>query len=405
MKNKAITLFALFLAVGPASALAGDPATDLYGDCGSIRRVSIYGDDNREEYCSQNILLRDLADSTAGLFSDGSRVILTNRPYSFATGTHGAGRSLAPGQRFADQPEAAYCTGFLVGENLLVTAGHCVKDLVPGSTDYPKDHAADCQENTYSGHFCGNIRVVFGFRKELGGVIPKSVPAANVYQCVEVLSHSLDGGPDYALLRLDRAVSVANPLAINRSNAGLSKNTPLFVIGHPSGIPLKIAGDATVISSGTDVYTNRESGANRKWMDNGYAFLTDLDAFHGNSGSPVFNLNTLLVEGILVKGDNDYEPHPEYPGRKRVTNYPQGTGGGDHGKGVGEVCTKISVPAAKIPATGREANMLEMNRKSRNRFYPVMLELLLRRAGQQPQVTPIPNYKVPKKPKPEVQWI
>ncbi len=122
----------------------------------------------------------------------------------------------------------------------------------------------------------------------------------------------------------------------------------------------------------------------------------------------MFNLNTLLVEGILVSGDNDYEPHPEYPGQAQVTNYPQATSA-DLGKGVGEVCTKISVPAAKIPVTDREAAMLEMNRKAKNRLYPVMLERLYRRAGEQlrlqPQAIPIPDYIVPAKPKPDVQWI
>ncbi len=255
MKNQIFALLSLVIAAGAGPAQAGDPVTDLRGNCGDFTRVSTYGDDNREEYCSRNILLRDLADSTAGLFTDGSSVTLNNKDYVFDTETLGASQALAPDQRFADQPVAAFCTGFLVGEDLLVTAGHCVKDQHPG-TAAPKDHPGACLENLQSGVVCGNIRVVFGFRKDLGGVIPGSVPAGNVYKCIGVVAHSRKSGPDYALVRLDRKVSGPRPLAINRNNSGLSQKTPLLVIGHPTGIPLKIAGDATVISSGTDVYVN-----------------------------------------------------------------------------------------------------------------------------------------------------
>ena len=408
MNKKIFVLLNLILALaaGSASAQGGDPVTDLRGNCGNFRNVSTYGDDNREEYCSSNLILRDLADSVAGFFTDQSSVTLTGKPYVFGATTLGQAASVAPDQRFVNQPAAAFCTGFLVGADLMVTAGHCVKDQQPAGAAVPKDHAAACQQNTQQGDFCENIRVVFGFRKDLGGVIPRSAPARNVYKCAKVISHSLASGPDYTLIRLDRKVADRLPLAINRGNKGLSGKTPLFVIGHPSGLPLKIAGDASVISVDTDVYVNDNYGISRKWSDKGYAFLTNLDTFHGNSGSPVFNLNTLLVEGILVSGDNDYEDHPDYEGQSQVTNYPQQPVS-DMGKGVGEVCTKISVPAAKIPANRREKDMLDMNAKAKGKLYPAMLKYLIKRVEQaQPSgIIPIPNYIVPAKPEPSVQWI
>jgi hypothetical protein len=410
MKNRILAVFVISFGAGPAIAAAqgSDPGADLRGDCGNIRRVATYGEDNRAEYCSQNILIRDLADSTAGLFFDGSSATLKGLPYTFGTTTLGTSQRLAPDQRFAEQPADAFCTGFLVGEDLLVTAGHCVKDHRSSEASAPKDHDGACQENLRQGKSCEYIKVVFGFRKELGGWIPRSVPADNVYKCAKVVAHSLGSGPDYAVIRLDRKVAGRRPLAINRNNAGLSAETPLFVIGHPSGIPLKIAGDAKVVSISTDVYVNVR-GTRSKWTDKGYSFLTNLDTFHGNSGSPVFSLNTMLVEGILVSGDEDYEAHPDNPLQNRVTNFPQNAGAADYGKGTGEVCTKISVPAGKIPATSREATMLEMNGKANNRLYPVMLEMLRKRAGeheqQQPRIIPIPNYVPPQRQEPKVQWI
>lgn len=405
MKKKLIVVLML---AGAGSAFAqGDPVTDLRGNCGNFQNVSTYGKDNREEYCASNLILRDLADSVAGFFTNGSSVTLSGKPYVFGTTTLGQSNDrVAPDQRFVNQPAAAFCTGFLVGEDLMVTAGHCVKDHDPADAAAPKDHAAACQQNTQQGDFCENIRVVFGFRKDLGGVIPRSVPARNVYKCVKVISHSLGSGPDYTVIRLDRKVADRIPLAINRGNKGLSAKTPLFVIGHPSGLPLKIAGDAEAVSVDTDVYVNDNWSISRKWADKGYAFLTNLDTFHGNSGSPVFNLNTLLVEGILVSGDDDYKPHPGYPGQTQVTTYPQQPVS-DMGKGVGEVCTKISVPQGKIPVTAREKDMLEMNAKAKGKLYPAMLKYLLKRATQaQPTgIIPIPNYVPPAKPEPSVQWI
>ncbi|HBA61414.1 MAG TPA: hypothetical protein DCZ92_11480 [Elusimicrobia bacterium] len=373
------------LAAGPAFAQGADPVTDLFGGCGRFKYISTYGDDNREEYCSANITIRNLADSVAGLFTDGSSVTLTGKSYVYGTTTLGETRDrVAPDQRFVNQPAAAFCTGFLVGDDLLVTAGHCVKDHLPSGTA-PKDHKGACQENPEfrrQGDFCENIRVVFGFRKDLGGVIPPSAPARDVYKCAKVISHSLVSGPDYAVFKLDRKVSGRWPLAINRGNRGLSAETPLFVIGHPSGLPLKIAGDAEVVAVDTDVYVNDNWGGKTKWADQGYSFLTNLDTFHGNSGSPVFNLYTLMVEGILVSGDNDYVPHADYPGQSRAANFPQQPVS-DLGKGVGEVCTKISVPASRIPATGVEKAALKMNAKYKNKLYPAILKHLIEQYRKQ----------------------
>ena len=411
MKKNIFVLFSLVLtAAGAVYAQSGDPVTDLKGNCGNFQNVSTYGKDNREEYCASNLVLRDLADSVAGFFTNGSSVTLTNKPYVYGTSTLMQSQDrVAPDQRFATQPAAAFCTGFLVGEDLMVTAGHCVQDYDPADPAH-KDHSAACQQNPIpndQGTFCENIRVVFGFRKDLGGVIPRSAPARNVYKCAQVVAHSLGSGPDYTVIRLDRKVTDRLPLAINRGNKGLSAKTPLFVIGHPSGLPLKIAGDAAVISIDTDVYVNDSWMRRVKWVDKGYAFLTNLDTFHGNSGSPVINLNTLLVEGILVSGDNDYKPHPNYPGQTQVTTYPQEGGAADMGKGTGEVCTKISVPEGKIPATAREADMLDMNAKAKGKLYPAMLKYLIKRAAEaQPTgIIPIPNYIAPPKPEPTLQWI
>jgi hypothetical protein len=50
---------------------------------------------------------------------------------------------------------------------------------------------------------------------------------------------------------------------------------------------------------------------------NNVYFRANLDTYGGNSGSAVFDANTGVVEGILVRGENDFVTR----GSCRATNY------------------------------------------------------------------------------------
>ena len=63
----------------------------------------------------------------------------------------------------------------------------------------------------------------------------------------------------------------------------------MLVIGHPSGLPTKIANRAYVRSNSHAAF-----------------FQANLDTYGGNSGSAVFDALTGVVEGILVRGERDY---------------------------------------------------------------------------------------------------
>ena len=112
----------------------------------------------------------------------------------------------------------------------------------------------------------------------------------NIYKCEKVIFATLTNENDYAIIKLDRKVTGRTPLKV-RKNKKIELNEDLFVIGHPSGLPKKIAMGARVLKNSDKEF-----------------FTTNLDTFGGNSGSPVFNANTLEVEGILVRGRTDYTP-------------------------------------------------------------------------------------------------
>jgi V8-like Glu-specific endopeptidase len=256
MRMKSLCLTALCLALIPALASA------------QARPDVIYGDDDRldlHQVSSPKLLA--MADSTVALFK-GSGVSMEGGTANLSTRHYGNSYNLCQDEPFREQKNGAFCSGSLVGEDLIMTAGHCVR----------------------SQSSCESTKFVFGFGitdKEKG--TPDSVSADNVYSCKELLGSVVEGtGPDWAIIKLDRKVTGHAPLKITRDGAP-AKGTPLVVIGHPAGLPTKIAGGAYV----------------RDADRNGY-FVANLDTYGGNSGSAVFNGMTGFIEGILVRGETDF---------------------------------------------------------------------------------------------------
>ena len=312
----------------------------------SFAEKSIYGEDNRLEYFSASQDMKTLSDSVVS-FWKASSVKITDGSARLKTENFGDRMDLCPGEKFREQPIGAFCSGSLVGEDMIMTAGHCIKN----ETD------------------CKNARLVFGYAVQTeGSEAVTTLPASEVYGCAKIVKRFLGGeagsdsaseqglGADYALIQLDRKVTGHKPLPVNRG-AGLKNGDGIVVIGHPVGLPLKIAGGASVRDFSTEGY-----------------FTTDLDTFGGNSGSPVFNARTKKIEGILVRGDEDFVQSPS--GCTTAATYAQNGG-------RGEDVTKISVLSAFIPklagrkAAGEEAGgQLEAPRMEQIALQPVEIPLL-----------------------------
>jgi V8-like Glu-specific endopeptidase len=251
----------------------------------------IYGDDNRNDVALEtNLAWVKLAHSTAAMISvseiqDANKKGGGGNQTIRVTGPSLESQGICSTERFAKQPTAAYCSGFLVTDRWLVTAGHCVQT------------EADC----------ANFQWAFDYKAETNNQSSVTLNKTNIYHCKRIVEQELNDETqeDYALIELDRPVLDRTPLKF-RTEGKIEQNAPILVIGHPSGLPTKIAG-----------------GANVRTLDERF-FVGNLDTYGGNSGSAVFNANTLEVEGILVRGDEDYVAGPD---NCRVSNVVSNDGG------------------------------------------------------------------------------
>jgi hypothetical protein len=286
------------LASGAALAAAVSFAVPAFAQ---VHTNVIYGSDTRIDlYQTDDARLRSLADSTVALFQSAD-VTANGDAAKLATQNYGQSMNLCKEEPFYEQGSGAFCSGSLVAPDVIMTAGHCVTS------------AAEC----------ANIKFVFGFAIKEKGVETDSVPAAEVYGCKELIGRQqVNDGADWALVRLDRTVSGHAPLKLDLTGA-VAKGDEVLVIGHPSGLPTKIAGGAHVRDASNDGF-----------------FVANLDTYGGNSGSAVFNATTGLVEGVLVRGETDFVKK----GDCQVSNVCPVDGC------RGEDVTKILNVADKIPA-------------------------------------------------------
>lgn len=227
----------------------------------------IYGEDNRKDvFESRDSVLVELSRSTAAMIGTQNLKAARGGEIEISAGTLES-RGICEKERFSQQISAADCSGFLVAPDVLVTAGHCIK------TQY------DCSSNKW----------VFDYKVDHSEQGTINVASSSVYSCKKIIARSLDqtSKDDWAVIQLDREVKDRKPLSFRRSGK-IRKGTSIAVIGHPTGLPTKIADGAKVRSLA------------------GKFFVANLDTYGGNSGSAVFNVSTGEVEGILVRGENDY---------------------------------------------------------------------------------------------------
>jgi hypothetical protein len=176
---------------------------------------------------------------------------------------------LCDNEPFIDQINPAIGTCWAFKNNLIVTADHCFDTV--GLHDYK------------------NYYFIFDFlESKSGAVISKDrvfKPTGKIPLKPEDLTK------EFSIIQVDRAIPKARyaRLETDENRTFLIRETKLYMIGHPLGLPLKYTPNGEVFRFKNEV------------------LITNLDAYAGNSGSPVFSADSDKVVGILVSGNVDFK--------------------------------------------------------------------------------------------------
>lgn len=251
----------------------GSLGQNLQADVGAQSPKVFYGEDDRELISSlhktrDERYIREARSVFAQV--DKKELIPSGNQYLVHTESAAKAFGMCKEEKFSMEPSLSKCTGFLVAPDILMTAGHCIKNQKA------------CQKAAWimDYRFNGNLSV----KKNASLLFNQS----NVVTCAGVIASVENKKMDYALIKLNRKVTDRIPFKLRESGT-VTKNEELHIIGHPLGMP-KILTTNVIVS---------------KTSDRDF-FSVIADTFGGNSGSPVINKSTGVVEGILVRGEQDF---------------------------------------------------------------------------------------------------
>jgi hypothetical protein len=231
----------------------------------------VYGPDGRAEYFESSPDVQSRMSESVVALVPRSQLHPRTGKVMVESASLGNVVGLCPGEPFADEPAAAFCTGVLVDWDLVLTAGHCLRLFA-----------------------LEDFAVVFDYAYRDSGRLDVRTDA--VVDPVAIVSEALD--PSGAEPRLDYGfIRLAGPVAPPRRPAPVYVRTsplalgePLVSIGSGGGVPLKVDEGGTV----TDL---RETI--------GDYFFADTDTVGGASGGGAFD-STLALAGILARGGADW---------------------------------------------------------------------------------------------------
>ena len=233
----------------------------------------VYGQDGRQEYYEAGESTRRLmAESVVALVPNSE--LERQGPAGLASAvSYGSAANLCPGERFAEQPAAAFCSGVLVDRDLVLTAGHCLR--LAALKDFS---------------------VVFDYYyREPDRLV---IEADAIRKPIEIPAERLDAlglepRLDYGWLRLDHSVdSTRQPAPIYRQAPPLRPGDSVLSIGAGGGVPLKADAGARVVEPRSQ---------SLDW------FSATADNVEGASGGGAFDEQGALV-GVLARGGIDLVP-------------------------------------------------------------------------------------------------
>lgn len=230
---------------------------------------SIFGNDDRIDVVNvKDVDIKALSKSIPALIQKNLLKSIDDEYYVLEGRSYINNLGFCKDEKFVEkQTLAANCSAFLVADDVIGTAAHCISDSQGMGL---KDYA-----------------VVFDYVADKEGNSPTKISKNNVYFFDDFIKNEFEWVTfkDYAMIKLTQKVADRKPLVMS-TGSRVSVGTPLFILGFPLGLPMKYQADGVVNS--VDNSTN--------------SFRHHLDTFSVNSGSAVFNADTHEIVGIHVRG-------------------------------------------------------------------------------------------------------
>lgn len=183
---------------------------------------------------------------------------------------------MCPKESWAQEASLSNCSGTLVSDRHIVTAGHC----------------ADVEK------MCEKYAWLFDYQLDEAGKLPKSYSRSQVYSCKKIIKsvHSnikIYGQfirTDYSVIELDRPVTGRKPIELSKKKF-VKPGTQIVNISYPIGTPGKIS----------------DIGEVARYMYLPGYFWSDIMVFGGSSGSGMFNAETGELVGVVSQSINNLE--------------------------------------------------------------------------------------------------
>jgi hypothetical protein len=176
---------------------------------------------------------------------------------------------------------APWGTGFLISDDMFLTAGHCF-DIDPNSFKTPRKNGSSIPGDSMV-HY---MNVIFNYEIGAGNKIRNDTNEFSIAKLVEYKC----GGLDYAILQLNPNQKglpgrQLTKLTLSPKTLQLSNHDPLCIIEHANGKEKKVCCGDLLNFDATTVYYG------------------DVDTEFGSSGAPVIHFASGTVIGIHTDGD------------------------------------------------------------------------------------------------------
>lgn len=178
-------------------------------------------------------------------------------------------KGICKNEKFSNQDTIRLgCSAVLIGKNKVLTGGNCISDHT-------------CRNDLYYW--------TFGYYKKSKEQNFSELHKKNFYKCKEIVKrvYNPNSGTSFTIFTLKKDVKDVEPVKISKKE--LTKEDELIMMGHPTGLPLKIADGAFAID-----------------QDENF-FIANSDIRGETIGTIAFNKKTKELVGLMIYGTYNYE--------------------------------------------------------------------------------------------------